>query len=480
MQQGSRLQQRAARATVFCAMIVVAASALAGCGSAMRERELSRVAKDWSMTIRASQVVPVYPLTEDLRPGDLFLVTTPIEGQVREYRKRGFLPLDQHKARLGGIDFAAFYGRSYGVGRREDTPYHWTFPTGRFESDLGIAGSILPDEPPAPFEGDERRHRLPTAWWQAPRAFFPSYTFEVRSGKGLRLALPIQSVPVGLGLMNTESANGSVQLADAYVYGVSESELRAEIEGWAEDNRDLLIDTRRRNPQGVFLRVVNRVYLVGAVQVSLLNQSTTGAGLDVAQAPGVSLFAQQRDGEPGSGEMTDANYQAMLDQLSDSLTASLPGGSLRIAFASQRSVLANETFDRPLVLGYIGLDYPVMDDGRLGSAVSTLNTLTGRVDPISAIGEPTDDQGVVGALRAAISSLGAERAAIGFATAAEAMPEEFQRRYAEAMASGLDPQRAFDKAKFEYAASKRGVSTGALTMQERDALLAGWRTARAN
>jgi hypothetical protein len=30
------------------------------------------------MTIRASQVVPVYPLTEDLQPGEVFLVQLPV------------------------------------------------------------------------------------------------------------------------------------------------------------------------------------------------------------------------------------------------------------------------------------------------------------------------------------------------------------------------------------------------------------------
>lgn len=60
--------------------------ALAGCGEmAMRqkERQMELVARDWSMTIRASQVVPVYPLNEDIVPGDVFLVNQTVAAQSK-------------------------------------------------------------------------------------------------------------------------------------------------------------------------------------------------------------------------------------------------------------------------------------------------------------------------------------------------------------------------------------------------------------
>jgi hypothetical protein len=46
---------------------------------------------DWSMVIRASQIMAVYPLTEDLVPGDVFLVQTPIEVQAVQLNERGKL-----------------------------------------------------------------------------------------------------------------------------------------------------------------------------------------------------------------------------------------------------------------------------------------------------------------------------------------------------------------------------------------------------
>src|SRR6266481_2898062 len=71
--------------------------------------QLERVAKDWCMTIRASQVIPVYPLTEDVQPGDVFLVRTRIEDQASEYERRGFLPLDQLLARFQPTNYQQFY-----------------------------------------------------------------------------------------------------------------------------------------------------------------------------------------------------------------------------------------------------------------------------------------------------------------------------------------------------------------------------------
>lgn len=52
-------------------LMLLVACLTSSCGSLPRskDKELEQVAKDWSMTIRASQVIPVFPLTEDLQPG---------------------------------------------------------------------------------------------------------------------------------------------------------------------------------------------------------------------------------------------------------------------------------------------------------------------------------------------------------------------------------------------------------------------------
>ena len=78
---------------VFCVFLAVLL--VTGCNSLPRskDQELEQVAKDWSMTIRASQVIPVYPLTEDLQPGDVFLVQVPVEQQQQVYKEKGFLDI---------------------------------------------------------------------------------------------------------------------------------------------------------------------------------------------------------------------------------------------------------------------------------------------------------------------------------------------------------------------------------------------------
>src|SRR4249919_5753 len=90
--------------------LLVFAIALGGCPTEKTSsQQLERVAKDWSLSIRASQVIPVYPLTEDLQPGDVFLVQTPIEEQVQVYLAKGFLPLENLVTRLSPAGYARFY-----------------------------------------------------------------------------------------------------------------------------------------------------------------------------------------------------------------------------------------------------------------------------------------------------------------------------------------------------------------------------------
>src|SRR2546426_11582519 len=90
--------------------------ALLGCDTTKsKSKQLARVAKDWSLVIRASQVIPVYPLTEDIVPGDIFLVRTPIEDQIKFYEEKGFLHLDHLLTRLQPDRYGSFYLGAYGI-----------------------------------------------------------------------------------------------------------------------------------------------------------------------------------------------------------------------------------------------------------------------------------------------------------------------------------------------------------------------------
>src|SRR5215212_8671217 len=103
---------------------------LAACRSLDRRRDeqLARVARDWCLTIRASQVLPVYPLTEDLQVGDVFLVATPLSQEVHDLEQDGFLPLDNVIARIQPTGWQNFYNGSYGVSDTSVVPRQWQFP----------------------------------------------------------------------------------------------------------------------------------------------------------------------------------------------------------------------------------------------------------------------------------------------------------------------------------------------------------------
>ncbi|HEX8409212.1 MAG TPA: hypothetical protein VF883_10120 [Thermoanaerobaculia bacterium] len=331
---------------------------LTGCRSLdkSRDRQLSRVARDWCLTIRASQVLPVYPLTEDLQVGDVFLVSTPIEEEVKDLEADGFLPLDNVIARIQPTGWQQFYNGAYGVGDTSVVPRNWQFP------------EPAPTAPPL------------TAWSTAPGAAFPSYTFQVKRGAGANLAIPIQSVPVGLSLMQTGDAFGTVNIASASTYGLPISVLAPQVNAWAAKNRAFL---RQYGPsteangktEQHYVRVVYRVYVAGGVNVSLINNESRGGRVDAGASKSVALF------DAGSTtEAADAakDYQSMLTALSQSVAAATPSASIQIASASSRGVAINETFPRPLVVGYLAFDRPVNPDGSLGPAIPTHARVTGQ------------------------------------------------------------------------------------------------------
>ena len=342
-------------------LLVITALLLTGCGG--YQRQVERVAKDWCMTIRASQVLPVYPLTEDLQPGDAFLVTLPSNEQERLYKKLGFLPLDVQVARLDVAtqEFDEFYATQY------------------FKGEYASAG-----------EGHERLKRevaedgTADAFSQAlnvPRAYFPTYKVDVKRSGGFRAALPIQSIPVGVSLLAADSATASVNISDAYTYAGDPTDLERSLRAWASDanNRKRLMDYNYGRPadEPLFLRVVQRVYLTGGVTATITRTSQQAGGADVGAAQDVELLDPS---EKNSIERFQESQSALKGALNEGLLAenAMPGASLRLASATSRSVTINERFDRPVAIGYIAVDYEIRPDGSLGAALSTRDVLNGR------------------------------------------------------------------------------------------------------
>jgi hypothetical protein len=356
---------------LFC---LLAMGLLCGCATQkISGDQLARVAKDWSLGIRASQIIPVYPLTEDLQPGDVFLVQTPIEEQVKVYLAKGFLPLENLVARLSPQGYARFYrGWPQVVDGDKAPPRSWQFPND--------------NSPDADFS-------------RAPLAALPTYNFSVSRGGGLNVAIPVQGVPVGLNLLDSASANGTITLKDAFTYGLPTRTMHDAIHQWCRDNADYLspyapADSAAQGAQTgnrFYLRVINRVYLVKTVDVSLFSNRSSGIGASAGVPQSVQL--------PNIANATDAakQFAAVNEILSKANspttktedtppgnpgeTAPSPfaaGASIKLAMATNRSVSMVETFRRPLVVGYLASDYEIQARGKCASPVPTFSVLEGQ------------------------------------------------------------------------------------------------------
>jgi hypothetical protein len=346
---------------------------LAGCATQkMSGDQLARVAKDWSLSIRASQVIPVYPLTEDLQPGDVFLVQTPVEEQVKVYLDKGFLPLENLVTRLSPLGYTRFYRGWPGVVDGDKAPPRpWQFPK-----------EVSPE---SDFSG-------------APLAAFPTYNFSVSRSAGLNVAIPVQSVPVGLNLLDSASANGTITLKDAFTYALPARTMYDAIHEWCRDNADYLsqyaptaaASDGKQTGNRFYLRVINRVYLVKTVDVSLFSNTAFGAGgsagvpqpvqlLNIANATeAAKQFAAVNDllSKATSPAIKDA--AAPLGAGADAAPQPLAiGGTVKLAMATSRSVSLVETFRRPLVIGYLASDFAINAGGKCAASVPTRNVLEG-------------------------------------------------------------------------------------------------------
>lgn len=352
-------------------VLVAVVIGLAGCSTTrMSGDQLARVAKDWALGIRASQVIPVYPLTEDLQPGDVFLVETALEDQVKVYSEKGFLPLENLVVRLHPKGYGDFYRGWPGVeDGQQAPPRRWQFPQ--------PAGADAAAD-----------------YSDAPLAAFPTYNFSVSRSGGLSLAIPVQSVPVGLNLLDTASANGTITLKDAYTYGLPARSLDDSVKGWASESREYLAqyapplaEPGGKGPaRSFYLRVINRVYLVKTVDVSLFANRATGADASAGVPKKVDLLNIGNDTEAkkrfdevnkvlagASGPKGEAS--ALEAGAAPPIAA---GGSVRVAMATSRSVSLVESFARPLVIGYLATDYRILSKGELGAPQASQAAIEGR------------------------------------------------------------------------------------------------------
>lgn len=346
---------------------MVSLLSLTGCGTTgASSKQLERVAKDWCLAVRASQVLPVYPLTEDVEPGDVFLVQVPIEDQVSVYKNKGYLPLDNHLARLHPTGWDIFYSQRYGFDTSTVVPpKQWQFPT-------------------APN----------TVYGQAPRASFPTYGFSVSRSEGLSAAFPISAIPIGLNLLDSASANGMVAIKDCYTYGLDIEELQLKAQQWRDEHVDFvkqfhrLPSTAKAGGQQFYLRIVHRVYLTKNISVSLFSNEAQSGAISAGLPKAIELFNLGKGTDAASAidgvnaalqkNMSPTTQPSTQPAAAGAAGAPAVGGSVKVAMAAARSISLVESFDRPLVFGFIAFDLPIDEAGQLEPPVSTLAQLEGR------------------------------------------------------------------------------------------------------
>ncbi|GMV25226.1 MAG: hypothetical protein AMXMBFR58_12570 [Phycisphaerae bacterium] len=331
----------------FACIAGAAVACSAGCVTARdKSRELSRVAKDWCLTIRASQVIPCYPLIQDLQPGDVFLTQTPIGEEVREFEERGFLALDQQIYRIPADDL------------RDALAEHYAFRYDALDGKFPTAGM----------------------WENVPDAKFPSYAVDISRAGGLSLAVPVQGVPVGFNFLGAAEATASISISKATTYGLDITKIQRILEErWLSQERVkrwlMPYGTLPGDPESrpVYVRVVSRVFYTSEVNIDLQDRRNSGvaakAGIDIGAPDDVSAMGTRAE------MMAD-----LTKKLNNSLARPLPdqiGGKFRFVSATTRSVTLNEEFARPLVIGYLAYDCQVLPDGTLGSPVATLNRIKG-------------------------------------------------------------------------------------------------------
>jgi hypothetical protein len=337
---------------------ILVALAASGCARAVSDRELQRVARDWSMVIRASQILPVYPLTEDLQPGDIFLVQVTVDEQARTYRERGFLPLDNLIHRLDPKGYETFYRQSFEAGgAQHPLPKHWLEPG------------------------------KPASWTLAPNASFPTYAFSARRGGGFNVALPVQGIPVGLSLLGGDATQGTITIAEARTYGVDTISLYHDVRAWAEANRAFL-QFFGGGEHTNYVRVVSRVYITGRINVSLQGSRSSGATLTGGATKPVDLVVPNAGTDPAKNTLEA--YTSNIEKLNAMIAAAMervggsnlaPGGTVKVVSASSSSISLAEDFARPLVIGYLGFDMAIGPGGALGPPIPTHAVLERGVSP---------------------------------------------------------------------------------------------------
>ena len=191
-----------------------------------------------------------------------------IADEANLYKDRGFLTLDDLRTRLKlePETFDIVYFPSYFKAEGKP-PFDYPRLTSTAKESNSDSGAHNTAAPPA----------LP-----APRVAFPSYSFTIKSGEGLSLGVPISSIPVALNFLGAQETSAIVTLTDASTYQADHEKIMIKLKEWVDNNprvrAELEAACRYIGQEYVYLRVIKRVYLVGAVDIALERKDSYQGG----------------------------------------------------------------------------------------------------------------------------------------------------------------------------------------------------------
>jgi hypothetical protein len=153
------------------------------------------------------------------------------------------------------------------------------------------------------------------------------------------------------------------------------------VKAWARDNREFLRKFEPHDHKKNYLRVISRVYLTGRLNISLQSSRSVAATAAAGAPKPVDLVVPRPGTDPQKVTLDSykENIKALNDMLEEALKKIkvngvdrfLPGGTVKVVSASANSISLSETFNRPVVIGYLGFDMEIGLDGDLGPPIPT-------------------------------------------------------------------------------------------------------------
>jgi hypothetical protein len=352
---------------------------LSGCQSAPPDS--SFVAKQWSESIGSLNISPVYPPTEDLQVGDVFIA---LEGAPLE---KG----SDYLARAAFLDHVDVTGKL-----NELYKSRFSFP----ETADPVQGKIWKQN-----EAKQDVFKPPATITRLPLVAFPGFTVvKVRSAQ-LNASYPVQAFQFLFGASYSDDASVTISIPAAETYGIGIYDAAQILTGWclrsdAEicGGRSLRFFARnfstfppdRYQP---ILYIVSRVYYARSITYKYSSNSVAALRASAAQAAAAALpqanaaaaaaAAAAPSPCPAAGNQVTVNVGsdgkstvakdnppaaaapkpaddagAVLDaaqqKLAQSgLVSSMPGVSLSVSSLDGKSIELTQTFAHPVAIGYL-------------------------------------------------------------------------------------------------------------------------------